>query len=53
MNPLAVGRGLRQSAALHWAAGVGGYTVRAAVEDWLEHGLSGRSVQTVQLHRDG
>jgi hypothetical protein len=27
-----------------------GYTVRAAVEDWLEHGLSDRSVQ---LYRDG
>ena len=30
-----------------------GYTVRAAVEDWLEHGLSGRSARTVQLYRDG
>ena len=30
-----------------------GYTVQAAVEDWLEHGLSGRSVRTVQLYRDG
>jgi integrase len=30
-----------------------GYTVRAAVDDWLEHGLSGRSARTVQLYRDG
>ena len=30
-----------------------GYTVRAAVEEWLEHGLSGRSARTVQLYRDG
>jgi integrase len=30
-----------------------GYTVRAAVDDWLEHGLSGRSQRTVQLYRDG
>jgi hypothetical protein len=30
-----------------------GYTVGAAVEDWLEHGLSGRSARTVQLYRDG
>ena len=36
--------------ALHAELDVGlqssaGYTVRAAVEDWLEHGLSGRSAQ--------
>jgi integrase len=30
-----------------------GYTVQAAVDDWLEHGLSGRSARTVQLYRDG
>ena len=36
--------GLRSSA---------GYTVRAAVEDWLGHGLSGRSARTVQLYQDG
>jgi hypothetical protein len=30
-----------------------GYTVRAAVDDWLEHRLSGRSTRTVQLYRDG
>ena len=30
-----------------------GYTVRAAVDDWLEHGLPGRSARTVQLYRDG
>ena len=29
-----------------------GYTVQAAVDDWLEHGLSGRSPRTVQLYRD-
>jgi integrase len=29
------------------------YTVRAAVDAWLEHGLSGRSARTVQLYRDG
>jgi hypothetical protein len=37
-------------AGLHSSAG---YTVRAAVEDWLEDGLSGRSTRTVQLYRDG
>ncbi len=30
-----------------------GYTVQAAVDAWLEHGLSGRSARTVQLYRDG
>jgi hypothetical protein len=30
-----------------------GYTVQAAVEDWLEHGSSGRSARTIQLSRDG
>jgi integrase len=30
-----------------------GYTAHAAVDDWLEHGLSGRSARTVQLYRDG
>jgi integrase len=30
-----------------------GYTVQAAVDAWLEHGLSGRSPRTVQLYRDG
>lgn len=30
-----------------------GYTVQAAVDVWLEHGLSGRSARTVQLYRDG
>ena len=44
--------------ALHAELNVGlqssaGYTVRAAVEDWLEHGLSGRSARTIQLYRDG
>jgi integrase len=44
--------------ALHAELDVGlqspaGYTVRAAVEDWLEHGLSGRPAWTVQLYRDG
>ena len=44
--------------ALHGELNVGlqswaGYTVRAAVDDWLEHGLSGRSARTVQLYRDG
>jgi integrase len=29
-----------------------GYTVAAAVEDWLGNGLSGRSARTVQLYRD-
>jgi hypothetical protein len=43
--------------ALHAELNVGlqpsaGYTDRAAVEDWLEHGLS-RSVRTIQLYRDG
>ena len=43
--------------ALHAELNVGlqssaGYMVRA-VEDWLEHGLSGRSARTVQLYRDG
>ena len=37
-------------AGLHPAAG---YTVQAAVEDWLAQGLSGRSARTVQLYRDG
>ena len=36
--------GLRSSA---------GYTVQVAVDQWLEHGLSGRSARTVQLYRDG
>src|ERR1039457_1491747 len=44
--------------ALHAELNVGlqpsaGYTVRVAVEDWLTHGLSGRSARTVQLYRDG
>lgn len=44
--------------ALHTELNVGlqssaGYTVRAAVDDWLEHGLSGRSARTIQLYRDG
>jgi integrase len=44
--------------ALHAELNVGlqpsaGHTVRAAVDDWLEHGLSGRSARTVQLYRDG
>jgi hypothetical protein len=30
-----------------------GYTVQAAVNEWLEHGLSGRSARTIQLYRDG
>jgi len=30
-----------------------GYTVQAAVDAWLEHGLSGRSARTVKLYRDG
>ena len=30
-----------------------GYTVRMAMDDWLEHGLSGRSARTVQLYRNG
>ena len=30
-----------------------GKTVQAAVDDWLEHGLSGRSPRTIQLYRDG
>jgi len=30
-----------------------GYTVQAAVDAWLEHGLSGRSARTIQLYRDG
>jgi integrase len=30
-----------------------GYTVQAAVDDWLEHGLPGCSARTVQLYRDG
>jgi hypothetical protein len=29
------------------------YTVQAAMDAWLEHGLSGRSARTVQLYRDG
>jgi integrase len=32
---------------------VAGYTVRAAVDAWLEQGLPGRSARTVQLYRDG
>jgi hypothetical protein len=28
------------------------YPVRAAVEEWLAHGLPGRSERTVQLYRD-
>jgi hypothetical protein len=44
--------------ALHAELDVGlrsseGYTVRAAVDDWLEHGLSGRSARTIKLYRDG
>jgi len=44
--------------ALHAELDVGlqssaGYTVRAAVDDWLEHGLSGPSARTVQLYRGG
>src|SRR4029077_5757806 len=44
--------------ALHAEVSVGlqssaGCNDRAAVEDWLEHGLSGRSTRTVQLYRDG
>jgi len=30
-----------------------GYTVQAAMDAWLEHGLSGRSARTVQLYQDG
>ncbi len=30
-----------------------GYTVQAAADAWLGHGLSGRSTRTVQLYRDG
>ena len=30
-----------------------GYTVQAAVDDWLAHGLPGCSARTVQLYRDG
>jgi integrase len=30
-----------------------GYTVRATVDEWLEHGLPGCSARTVQLYRDG
>ena len=30
-----------------------GKTVQAAVDGWLEHGLSGRSPRTIQLYRDG
>jgi integrase len=30
-----------------------GYTVQAAMDAWLEHGLSGRSARTIQLYRDG
>jgi len=30
-----------------------GYTVQAAMDAWLEQGLSGRSARTVQLYRDG
>jgi len=30
-----------------------GYTVQAAMDAWLEYGLSGRSARTVQLYRDG
>jgi integrase len=29
------------------------YTVKDAVDDWLAHGLSGRSARTIQLYRDG
>jgi integrase len=32
---------------------VAGYTVQAAVDDWLVHGLPGISARTVQLYRDG
>jgi integrase len=32
---------------------VAGYTVQAAVDDWLAHGLPGCSARTVQLYRDG
>jgi integrase len=32
---------------------VGGYTVQAAVDDWLDHGLPGCSARTAQLYRDG
>ena len=44
--------------ALHAELNVGvqlsaGYTVRAAVDDWLAHGLPGCSARTVQLYRDG
>ena len=30
-----------------------GYTVQAAVDDWLAEGLSGRSERTITLYRDG
>ena len=30
-----------------------GYTVWAAVDKWLEHGLSGRFPPTIGLYRDG
>jgi integrase len=30
-----------------------GYTVQAALDDWLAEGLSGRSARTVKLYRDG
>jgi hypothetical protein len=30
-----------------------GYTVQAAVDDWLAHGLSGRSARTLALYRAG
>ena len=30
-----------------------GYSVRAAVDDWLADGLSGRSERTLTLYRDG
>src|SRR5215472_1127841 len=29
------------------------YTMRAVVDEWLAHGLSGRSDRTVQVYRDG
>ena len=31
---------------------VAGYTVRRAIDDWLEEGLDGRSARTVRLNRD-
>ena len=44
-------RDLLRDQADGWTAGVTGYTVRLAVEDWLAHGLGRQSAATVTKYR--